>query len=197
MAKDKAHYPKDISGDWWRDIPGYEGLYQASRDGQIRKVWKSGKVSLMQPNRKTAGRSKEIHRDRLFIRLAKNGKRKEIAMLKIMVDTFTDGTPEGMVAYHKNGIVTDNHIQNIAFTTRQELGRKTGFRSKSRAVFKVNSKGEEIEIYKSAREAARANHMSYQTVLDRCNGKVKNEFALDGHTYRFEEKTAGRPKEGG
>lgn len=52
MAKDKAHYPKDISGDWWRDIPGYEGLYQASRDGQIRKVWKSGKVSLMQPNKK-------------------------------------------------------------------------------------------------------------------------------------------------
>lgn len=29
--------------------------------------------------------------------------------------------------------------------------------------------------------------MSYQTVLDRCNGKVKQPFALDGHTYQFEK----------
>lgn len=45
-----------------------------------------------------------------------------------------------------------------------------------------------------AREAAKANHMSYQTVLDRCNGKVKNPYALDGFTYRFEDAGPGRKK---
>lgn len=44
------------------------------------------------------------------------------------------------------------------------------------------------------REAAKANHMSYQTVLDRCNGKVKNPYALDGFTYRFEDAGPGRKK---
>ena len=47
---------------------------------------------------------------------------------------------------------------------------------------------------RSAREAAKANHMSYQTVLDRCNGKVKNPYALDGFTYRFEDAGPGRKK---
>ena len=39
----------------------------------------------------------------------------------------------------------------------------------------------------SARAAAKANHMSYQTVLDRCHGKVKKPFALDGYTYQFDK----------
>ena len=41
--------------------------------------------------------------------------------------------------------------------------------------------------YRDRKEAARANHMSYQTVLDRCNGKVKKPFALDGTTYVFDD----------
>ena len=33
------------------------------------------------------------------------------------------------------------------------------------------------------REAARRNYMSYQTVIDRCNGKVKKSVAPDGYDY--------------
>ncbi len=41
-------------------------------------------------------------------------------------------------------------------------------------------------------KAVKANHMSYQTVLDRCHGKVKDPFALDGFTCRFEDMGPGR-----
>lgn len=51
----------------------------------------------------------------------------------------------------------------------------------------MTPEGEIVAVYPSARAAARENHMSYQTVLDRCNGKVKQPFALDGHTYQFEK----------
>ena len=37
------------------------------------------------------------------------------------------------------------------------------------------------------REAARENFMSYQTVMDRCNGKVKGPFAPDGYAYAWED----------
>ena len=38
-----------------------------------------------------------------------------------------------------------------------------------------------------ARQAAKENYLSYQTVMDRCNGKIKKPFALDGHTYQWDE----------
>ena len=40
-----------------------------------------------------------------------------------------------------------------------------------------------VAFYKSAREAARQNYMSYQTILDRINGKVKGIYAPDGYAY--------------
>ena len=54
---------------------------------------------------------------------------------------------------------------------------------------KVTENGDEVEVYRSAREAARKNSMSYQTVLDRCHNRVKKPFALDGYTYQFEGET--------
>ena len=54
-------------------------------------------------------------------------------------------------------------------------------------MLKIDRAGEVVDVYRSAREAAKANYMSYQAVLSRCKGKVKKEYALDGCTYRFEE----------
>ena len=95
--------------------------------------------------------------------------------------------PPGKVAYHRNGDLADSCLHNIAFATPQELGAKTGAQSSRRPVEKIDTSGEVVAVYSSARAAARANHMRYQTVLDGCNGKVKNPYALDGHNYRFEK----------
>jgi hypothetical protein len=46
---------------------------------------------------------------------------------------------------------------------------------------------EAIEFYPSARQAAKMNHMSYQTVMDRCNGNVKKEIAPYGYFYVWDE----------
>ena len=102
--------------------------------------------------------------------------------------TYFSNAPEGKVAYHINGEVTDNHLYNIGFTDRSSLGKKTGHKSKSMAVFKIDKNGNEIEVYRSAREAGKKNFMSYQTVLDRCNHKVKNEFALLECSFRWCEE---------
>lgn len=181
--------------EWWKQIPGYNGKYEASRDGKVRRVYPSGSTREMTPYRKTGQKHQKILRNRLFVKLTKDGdKGREVPMLKIMAETFLGEVPEGMVPYHKNSIVTDNHIQNIGFISRQELGRMTGDMSGRRAVIKIAPDGEEVEIYKSAREAARHEHCSYQTILDRCNGAVKNEFALTGYTYRFEDEDGRRQR---
>lgn len=180
----KAYIPADVGGNWWRDIPGYGGKYRASRAGDIQRVFRSGAVRDMTPYRKQ-GRTL---RGRLFVKLTADGRPKEVPVLKVMAETWHNNQDKSLVPYHKNGIVTDNRADNIGFASRRELGKMTGHMSgKRKSVFKVTEDGEEVEVYRSAREAARKNNMSYQTVLDRCHNKVKNPFALDGFTYRFEK----------
>lgn len=191
----KSYKPIDQGPDWWRDIPGYDGKYQANRLGEIRRTFPSGVVRGMTPYRKSGQQHQKILRSRLFVKLTKDGHSKEVPLLQIMAATWHGETPKGKVPYHINDIVTDNRAANIGFIDRRSLGQKTGHMSgKRKTVFKVNQNGEDVEVYRSAREAARANHMSYQTVLDRCNGKVKNPYALDGYTYRFEDQKTGRKK---
>ncbi|MCD8366129.1 MAG: NUMOD4 motif-containing HNH endonuclease [Clostridiales bacterium] len=184
----KSYVPLNQGPNWWRDIPGYGGKYQVSRLGEIRRVYPSGKVRDMTPYKKAGCNGRKISRDRLYVKLTIDGRSKDVPMLQIMTATFKGPVPAGYVPYHINGMVTDNRAENIGFIGRRELGQKTGhLAGKRKAVFKVNEQGEDVEVYRSAREAAKANYVSYQTVLDRCHGKVKNPYALDGYTYRFEE----------
>lgn len=133
-------------------------------------------------------RGKGRRSGRYYFKLtAPDGKACEVAVIGLMVDVWLGRRPPGKVAYYRNGDLADSCLHNIAFATPRELGAKTGAQSSRRPVGKIDTSGDVVAVYSSARAAARANHMSYQTVLDRCNGKVKNSYALDGHNYRFEK----------
>lgn len=175
----------------WRDIPGYDGAYQISRMAEVR-CWKwrgrRTKTSHLLTQYRKKPRGKGRRSGRYYFKLTSpDGKAREVAVISLMVDVWLGGRPPGKVAYHRNGDLADSCLHNIAFATPQELGAMTGAQSSRRPVEKVSTSGEVIAVYSSARAAAHANHMSYQTVLDRCNGKVKNPFALDGYNYRFEK----------
>lgn len=169
----------------WTNIPGYDGKYQADREGNVRRVYKSGKTRLMTPYHKKMSGSQ-----RLVIKMTKGGKPKEEILLQIIARTFLGNPPKGCVPYHRNGCQSDNYINNIAYISKRELGNMTGKRSRSMAVVKIDSNGEVIDVYASAREAGRKNYMSYQTIIDRCNSKCKSAFAPDGYAYAWENKEA-------
>ncbi len=171
----------------WKDIPGYDGKYQASKEGQVRRVFASGKTRLMTPYHKKMSGSQ-----RLVIKLTKNGKSKEEILMRMIALTFLGEAPDGFVPYHKNGCQSENHVNNIAYISRKELGEKTGGQSKRRPVVKINAKGNVMDVYTSARAAAKANFMSYQTVIDRCNGKCKSAFAPDGYAYAWDDTVSMR-----
>lgn len=90
-----------------------------------------------------------------------------------------------MVAYHKNGIATENALWNIGFCTKKELGKLFGRAGKERPCVKVRG-GRVLEYYRSAKAAADANFICYASVLKRCNGVVKRPYLLDGTTFRLD-----------
>ena len=150
---------KQISLTEWYDIPGYDGKYQINYFGNIRRALKRGYKD-MHPYIKSSN-------GRRIVKL--NGK--EQVVMKLMQITFIGALPPGKVAYHKNGIITDDALNNIGITTRSKLGRLTG-RSNGceMSVVKISPEGEIVDFYRSVREAGRKNHMSYQTILDRISG---------------------------
>jgi len=187
MSRGKAYKPENNSG-WWRDVVGYDGKYQVSRLGEIRRVYRADLVCDMTPFK----RKNKITRNRLFVKLTRNGKGKDEPLLQIVAAAWLGKTPAGKVPYHINGIVTDNRVDNIAFIDRKTLGRITGsMAEKRKIVMKIDEAGNVVEIYRSAREAAKANFMSYQTVLDRCHNIIKQPFKLNGFSFCFEDSRKG------
>ncbi len=176
-----VHYSSDMD---WKDVPGYDGVYQISRYGEVR----SYRQNRNEPKPMTQYLRKRGSRGHArFVKLTDcNGKSRDVNVLRIMANVWLGGLPEGKVPYHKNGDLNDHCINNIGFASREKLGKMTGAKARRMPVAKVDRNGEVVEVYTSARAAAKANFMSYQAVLDRCNGKVKKPFALDGHNYVFD-----------
>lgn len=166
----------------WRDIPGYEGIYQADREGNIRRVYQNGKIRIMKPYHKKMSGSQ-----RMVVKLTANGKSREEIVIRVIAKTFLGPPPDGCIPVHRNGCQSDNYVNNIKYISRQQAGKIYGPRSRRKAVAKIDVHGEVVEVYPSARAAARANYMSYMPVIDRCNGKCKSLFAPDGYAYAWED----------
>ena len=178
----KEHAAPEI----WRDIPGFDGRYQASTEGNIRRYWPvSGKYTLLKPYTRQRRRQTNSNALRVHISYA-DGKRVERTVLELVAETFYGRVP-GKRPIHKNGMQADNSASNIIFMTDRELGTTFGAQSSRRPVVKIDASGEIIACYSSAREAGRENYISGQAVTDRCNGVVKKEFALDGYSYRWDD----------
>ena len=109
----------------WKDIPGYDGKYQADMEGNIRRVYQSGKTRLMTPYHKKMSGSQ-----RLVVKMTRDKKAKEEILVQIMAKTFLGNPLPGHVPYHKNGCQEDNYIQNIAYISRRDLGNLTGRNAK-------------------------------------------------------------------
>ena len=162
----------------YRPVPGYQGLYEIDTFGNIIRNFKTKSVALV-PSKKNG---------LMVVRLmTPAGNRKEERIHKLVQLTFLGPAPPGKVLYHKNGDKLDNCVNNLGFIDRQTLGKMTGHRSRQKAVLQIDRDGNIVKIYRSARAAGLENYMSYQTIMDRCNGRTKGEYAPDGYKYIWDD----------
>jgi hypothetical protein len=109
----------------WRDIPGYEGAYQASTAGQIKSLEKvlpflrygGGKTRTLRE------RILKLREDRygyLRVNLYRDGKMIGWKVHLLVALTFLGPRPEGMVIAHGDGNQRNNSIRNLRYATRKE-----------------------------------------------------------------------------
>lgn len=104
----------------WRDIPGYEGIYQVSDDGQVKRLrrqaphnvghlrWLAEK--LLSPCRASHGY--------LMVNLHKDGKPRSTCIHRAVAEAFlADSYFPGAHVCHYDGNPDNNHVSNLRWDT--------------------------------------------------------------------------------
>lgn len=101
----------------WRDIPGYEGIYQASSAGDIRVIRRHPKGNT------EAGHvlSPQMHRNGYMnVGLWRAGKRSVVGVHRLVATAFYGLPPERMDASHRDGDRSNNAAINLRWATHEE-----------------------------------------------------------------------------
>lgn len=98
----------------WKDIPGYEGYYQASNLGNIKSLnyRHTGKECFLKPYQNLKGY--------LFVELWKNGISKQYQVHRLVWMAFNGPIPEGMQINHNDEEKTNNALANLSLMTPSE-----------------------------------------------------------------------------
>ena len=103
----------------WKDIPGYEGKYQASNLGRIRSLDREIGVAGVKGHKTMKGRvlrpgpTKSGH---LYVALGHGAAGKPVHQL--IARTFIGPRPEGADVCHNDGDPTNNCVDNLRYDTR-------------------------------------------------------------------------------
>ena len=108
----------------WKDVPEYEGMYQASNFGKIKSLERSvnnnGGERVL-PEKIMSQRSfTRKGRTYLTVNLSKYGRRKTFRVHVLIAKTFLGRRPDKFVIDHINNIPTDNRASNLQYITSRE-----------------------------------------------------------------------------
>lgn len=128
--------------EFWRDIKGYEGLYQVSNVGQVRSL-RSNKI--LKPRNNGGGY--------LQVKLCKNGKEKFFYVHRLVAEAFLPNEDELPEVDHINNDKTDNRVANLQWISKVENCRKkqSGWGIPRRVICVETG-----EVFESVTAAARA-----------------------------------------
>ncbi|MDT9337789.1 NUMOD4 domain-containing protein [Clostridium perfringens] len=176
----------------WRDIEGYEGLYQISSLGKVNSLNynNSKKEKLLKPVKYNSGY--------LIVCLYKNGIMKRIPVHRLVALAFIPNFENKPYVNHKDENKSNNTLENLEWCTAKEnanygtrnerLGKnqpkvKKKNNGNSKAVLGINLKNGLILEYPSAAEAQR-NGFNRGDLSECCLGRRKTH---KGFKWKYKE----------
>ena len=152
----------------WKDILGYEGLYQVSNLGRVKSL-KYGKEKILKPRKNTKGY--------LSIKLYKNGLKKTYYVHRLTAQTFIPNPNDLTEINHKDEDKENNRVENLEWCDRK-YNNNYGTRTVkcSKLVLQFTKTGEFVNEWKSTMDVERNLGYDHSKISACCNGKRKSAY---------------------
>lgn len=151
----------------WKEILGYEGLYEVSNLGKVRNM-KTGRI--LKPRKNTRGY--------LYLNLYKKGTRKTAKVHRLVSQAFLPNLTNLPQVNHKDENKTNNCVDNLEWCTAQYNSTY----SNSKPIIQLDKNGDFIAEYQSGVEAERNTGIHKDTISMCCRGKLKTS---GGYLWKF------------
>ena len=184
----------------WKDIPEYEGLYQASSLGNIRSIDRIIYDKNLKRSRNFKGKilKQNIRNDGyLFVNLSKNGINKVVKIHRIIAKTFIKNSNNYKCINHINGNKQDNNINNLEWCTyshnikeayklglKKPISIKGGKNKCSKIVNQYDLDNNFIKKWYCIKDASKKLKIKDSNISLCCKGK-RNK--AGGYIWKYEE----------
>jgi hypothetical protein len=147
----------------WRDVVGYEGLYEVSNYGKVRR---SDTGAELKGNINSYGYR--------VVRLTHNGRAKDFKMHQLVAMAFIPNNYGARTINHKDGDKENNFVENLEWCTPKQNARHAfdvlGISTKSRPVMQVSADGELMAVWANAYKASSTLGIAHMMISACCKG---------------------------
>lgn len=166
----------------WRDIPGYEGIYKVSENGDVVRIFK-----------RTMRRvEKHYRKDGVFVNLSKEKSHKLIRLADLVGKAFIEADiPEGMIYISWNGNLLNTKACDLTLIPIKDFKAKLPkirHATVRKRIEKVDAEGNVIEAYDSITDAAIKNNYTHASITYKLNNNKQNQIERFGFTFRYAVK---------
>lgn len=186
----------------WKDIKGYEGLYQVSNLGRVKSldriVYQKNSFGDIQKNI-YKGKILSLFEDKdgyLRVNLKKDKKMKQYGVHVLVANTFLNINKFKYMEYedlskidinrlqinHKNENKKDNCIDNLEFCT---VAYNTNYGSREQKIIQLDLSGKIIKVWDSRKKASKELHISRNTINEILRGHRQD---INGYTFDMYRK---------
>ena len=173
----------------WKDIYGYNGRYSVSNLGNVKRIYT---IKYNKKNKKNEKiyieKNMTLFTDKCGyknISLIKDKKRKTKKVHRLVAEAFIPNPKNKPQINHKNGIKSDNTVENLEWCTHQENQThawKTGLRKTPKKVNQYSLNGKLIKEWNSIKEIEKTLKIKWCNVNACCLGRRKKSH---GYIWKY------------
>lgn len=159
----------------WKDVKDYEGLYQVSNYGNVKRIKDN---YIFKQNKNSRGYR--------IITFTKNKKEKSVSVHRIVAETFISNPNNLSQINHIDGDKMNNKVDNLEWCTQSENMKhayKTGLEiKKGKKVKQYDLEGNYIKTWNKMNEAEKEMNITHGKISQVCRGKQKTAY---GYIWRY------------